>query len=294
MLWSAGNKKKISWQFYWLIRSAADDKWQIGLGPSAVRQSPEFCKQLKVQPSSLNDINCQVTDTSPELGGWSYSKSEIAGAGKDLQRLLLSQFILDTGELRPRFPKGTWDPDLLLVQPVSLPCHLPFFSIVQLPKPPCHCPPSLCTPVLLCRDAGGNCWDCVSPWNPVCSSLDVPRTEFSSLKFRGGNSVLIPRIFSPQLRKGFFILFCFFCCCFFVWPPEVIEHWAKNVSSSNSRAHPGLAWEGQRTMVSSDLSWLLIQMAAASCCSRNSNKYYWGPSVQIVPIALGAYILDGI
>ena len=214
MLWSAGNKKKISWQFYWLIRSAADDKWQIGLGPSAVRQSPEFCKQLKVQPSSLNNVNCRVIDTSDELGGWSYSKSEIVGAGRDLQRLLLSQFILDTGKLRPRFPKGTWDPDLLLVHPVSLPCHLPFFSIVQLPKPPCRCPPSLCTPVLLCGDAGGNCWDCVSPWNPVCSSLDVPCTEFSFPKISRRELSTHSQDIFPSAKEGFLhpvLFFLFFC-----------------------------------------------------------------------------------
>ena len=98
MLWSAGNKKKISWQFYWLIWSAADDKWQMGLGPSAVQQSPEFCKQLKVQPSSLNSINCQVRDTSDGLGDWCYSKSEMVGAGGDPQRLL-SLLILDTKEV---------------------------------------------------------------------------------------------------------------------------------------------------------------------------------------------------
>ena len=98
MLWSAGNKKKISWQFYWLIWSATDDKWQMGLGPSAVQQSPEFCKQLKVQPSSLNSINYQVRDTSDGLGGWCYSKSEMVGAGGDPQRLL-SLLILDTKEV---------------------------------------------------------------------------------------------------------------------------------------------------------------------------------------------------
>lgn len=137
MLWSAGNKKKISWQFYWLIWSAADDKWQMGPGPSAGRQSPEFCKQLKVQPSSLSNISCQVIDTSDELGGWSYSKSEIFGTGRDLQSLL-NQFILDIGKLKSRLLRGTWDP--ICCFSILLPCHLPFFSTVQLPKAPCPLP----------------------------------------------------------------------------------------------------------------------------------------------------------
>lgn len=34
---------------------------------------------------------------------------------------------------------------------MSLPCHFPFFSIVHPSRAPCHFPPSLYTPVLLCR-----------------------------------------------------------------------------------------------------------------------------------------------
>lgn len=122
----------------------------MGLGPSAARQSPEFCKQLKVQRSSLSNKNCQVIDTSDELGGWNGSRSELVGAGRDLQNLL-NQFILDMGKMRLRLPKDTWCPDLLRVHPMSLPCNCPFFSIDRLSRAPCHCPPSLCTPVLLCR-----------------------------------------------------------------------------------------------------------------------------------------------
>lgn len=215
MLWSAGNKKKISWQFYWLIWSAADDKWQIGLGPSAVRQSPEFCKQLKVPPSSLNNIHCQVRHfwrvrRLKLLQVWDcWSWRESAETPKQIHsghRETEAQ--VSRGHLGSRSACPSHVP----------PRHLLFFSIVQLPKAPCHCPPALSTPVLLFRDRGGNCWDSACPWGPVGSKCDVPQTEFSSLKFKVGNSVPIPRIFSPELRRGFFILVgfsCFFLFCFF-------------------------------------------------------------------------------
>lgn len=144
MLWSAGNKKKSSWQFYWLTWSAADDKRQAGPWPCAARQGPEFYKQSKVQPRSLSHKNCQVIGTSGKLGGWSGSRAQLVGAGRDLQTLL-NQFLVDLGRLRPRLPKGTWDPDLLHAPPVSLPCQFPFF-IGHPPRSPATVtfPPHVC------------------------------------------------------------------------------------------------------------------------------------------------------
>lgn len=214
MLWSAGNKKKISWQFYWLIRSAADDKWQIGLGPSAVQQSPEFCKQLKVQPSSLNHINCQVTDTSHELGGWSYSKSEIAGAGKDLQRLLLSQFILDTGKLRPRFPKGTWDPDAARpthVPPMPPPIllHRPTSqAALPLPTFPLHACPALQRRRRELLRLCVRLESCV--FQPWCASYRVQFPKISRRELSTHSQDIF-----PSAKEGFLhpvLFFCVFLC----------------------------------------------------------------------------------
>lgn len=116
--------------------------------------------------------------------------------------------------------------------PPPIPLHSPSsHGPLPLPTFPLHACPAL-------QGTQDGIAKTVCPPGILCVPALMCLVQSSALKLWGGNKISIPRIFSPELRKGSS------CCHFFsLWPalpPEVTEHWAKNVSSANSRAHPGI------------------------------------------------------